>query len=915
MGMWRSADAPQGRSKSPWGRSLRLTLTGVVVGLLAFAPGLDAATTATPTAGILLDGAGASTDAALPSSFSEDILFAGQLTNPSAVRFLADGRVFVAQKNGVIKVFDSVSDTSPDQFADLSGNVHNFWDRGLLGFAIDPGFTTGRPYVYVLYTYDAPIGGSPPTWGDGCPTPPGATADGCVVSARLSRLTANGNVMTGSEQVLVNDWCQQYPSHSVGSLAFGADGMLYVSGGDGASFNFADYGQDGSPLNPCGDPPGGVGATLAPPTAEGGALRSQDLRTTADPTTLDGAILRVNPDTGAAAAGNPLIASTDVNARRIIAHGLRNPFRFTIRPGTSEVWLGDVGWNTWEEINRIVDPLGTVENFGWPCYEGSGTQSGYDAANLAICENLYAAGGVVAPYYAYNHAAQVVAGESCPTGSSSIAGLAFYQGGSYPTQYNGALFFADYSRDCIWVMFPGTNGLPNPANRLTFASTASNPVDLQIGPGGDLFYADFDGGSIRRIRYVGTPPPPPTGTLAAYSFNEGTGTSAADASGNGLTGTLTNGAAWGSGRNAGAVQLDGTDDFVDLGNPAALQLTGSTTISAWINSSSFPVDDAAIVSRRTAASAGYQLDTTIDRGPRTIGFKLTNSTGGQMFRYGATALQLNTWYHVAGVYDAASATLHVYLNGQLNDGALVGTVTSTQQNPSSNVNVGRRPTGFNFGGRIDDVRIYGRALSQLEIQTDMNTAVGGGSPPGDGQPPTDPANLTATPVSQSQVNLAWTASTDNVGVTGYRLERCQGAACSNFAEIATPTGTAHNDTGLTAGATYRYRIRAADAAGNLSGYSNIASGTTQGAPNTAPTATISTPANLTLWRVGDTISFSGSASDAQDGTVATSGLVWTLVQQHCPSGQSSTRIPFRPSPGLRAARSSRPTTSIRPTWS
>ena len=65
--------------------------------------------------------------------------------------------------------------------------------------------------------------------------------------------------MTGTEQVLIEDWCQQFPSHSIGTLEFGADGTLYVSGGDGASFNFVDYGQDGNPVNPCGDPPGGVG--------------------------------------------------------------------------------------------------------------------------------------------------------------------------------------------------------------------------------------------------------------------------------------------------------------------------------------------------------------------------------------------------------------------------------------------------------------------------------------------------------------------------------------------------------------------------------------------------------------------------------------------------------------------------------
>ena len=160
---------------------------------------------------------------------------------------------------------------------------------------------------------------------------------------------------------------------------------------------------------------------------------------------------------------NPLAGSSDPNARRIIAYGLRNPFRFTIRPGTSEVWLGDVGWSTWEEINRIADPLGPVENFGWPCYEGRRQpparlrQREPEHLREPLCA---AAGAVVAPYYAYNHNAKVVPGESCrptPTAptSSSIAGIAFYPGGPFPDSYDGALFFADYSRNCIWVMFRG----------------------------------------------------------------------------------------------------------------------------------------------------------------------------------------------------------------------------------------------------------------------------------------------------------------------------------------------------------------------------------------------------------------------------------------------------------------------------
>ena len=277
-------------------------------------------------------------NAVVPSGFQETQAFSG-LTAPTAVRFAADGRVFVAEQCGLIKVFDNLSDPTASVYADLRTNVHQFWDRGPARHGARPA-VHDRPAVRVRAVH-ARRGDrrQRARWGDECPDPPGPQADGCVVSGRLSRLAG------GTEQVLIEDWCQQYPSHSVGSLAFGADGALYVSGGDGASFTFADYGQDGNPVNPCGDPPNGAGGSTTPPTAEGGALRSQDLRTTADPTGLNGAILRVNPDTGAAMPDNPNAASADANARRIIAHGLRNPFRFAMRPGTNDLYIGDVGWD------------------------------------------------------------------------------------------------------------------------------------------------------------------------------------------------------------------------------------------------------------------------------------------------------------------------------------------------------------------------------------------------------------------------------------------------------------------------------------------------------------------------------------------------------------------------------------------
>src|SRR5215467_12326994 len=445
----------------------------------------------------------------LPAGFRDSVVLSG-LTNPTVLQFASDGRIFVGQKNGVIKVFQSLTDTSPVTVADLSAEVDDYWDRGLLGLALDPNFPA-NPYIYVLYTYDAPIGGTAPVWNDACPTPPGATTDGCVVSARVSRLQVSGNVMTGSEQVLVSGWCQQFPSHSIGTLLFGQDRYLYAGAGDGASFNNVDYGQYGAnyagdQANPCGDPPG----------AEGGALRSQSVRRTDGPATLNGAVLRIDPATGAGVPGNPFYSSSDANARRIVAYGLRNPFRFTQRPGTDELWIGDVGWNTWEEIDRVISPASaTASNFGWPCYEGASPQAGYQAAGLNLCSSLYSApGSVVAPYYTYNHSACVVTYTGCHTGGSSITGVAFYQGGSYPAQYNGALFFADHTRNEIWAMLPGTNGLPDPSRLQSFVGVdatggaAGHPVDLKIGPGGDLFYVDMEDGTVHRVTYTAANQPP-----------------------------------------------------------------------------------------------------------------------------------------------------------------------------------------------------------------------------------------------------------------------------------------------------------------------------------------------------------------------------------------------------------------------
>jgi glucose/arabinose dehydrogenase len=128
---------------------------------------------------------------AVAAGLTETTAFSG-LTFPTNIRFASDGRVFVAEKSGLIKVFASMSATSPTVFADLRGKVDDYWDRGLLGMTLAPNFPSD-PYVYVAYTYDAPVGGTSPVWNDACPNPPGPTTDGCVVSSRVSRLQASGS--------------------------------------------------------------------------------------------------------------------------------------------------------------------------------------------------------------------------------------------------------------------------------------------------------------------------------------------------------------------------------------------------------------------------------------------------------------------------------------------------------------------------------------------------------------------------------------------------------------------------------------------------------------------------------------------------------------------------------------------------
>ena len=321
-------------------------------------------------AGALAPAAPAST---LPPGFQESVVFSG-LANPTVVRFSPDGRVFVAQKDGRILVFDSLTDTTPTLFADLRPQVHNFWDRGMLGMALDPNFPA-TPDVYVLYTYDAAIGGITPTVGRrAAPDPARPTTDGCVVSGRLSRLTASGNVMTGSEQVLINDWCQQFPSHSVGSIEFGPDGALYVDRRRRSQLQLRRLRPDEATraaTRPAARAP--TSPRRRPRAARCAA------RTCAAPATRPGStapLLRHRPDDRARRLpGNPLRpVHTDANAAASSRTGCATRSARPSGPGRPSCGSGTSAGARGRRSTASSTSPTNATNFGWPCYEGTPAQ-------------------------------------------------------------------------------------------------------------------------------------------------------------------------------------------------------------------------------------------------------------------------------------------------------------------------------------------------------------------------------------------------------------------------------------------------------------------------------------------------------------------------------------------------------------
>jgi PKD repeat protein len=249
-----------------------------------------------------------------------------------------------------------------------------------------------------------------------------------------------------------------FPGHTIGSLRFASDGTLFVTNGDGANPAFADV----------------------------NALRAQNLDS------LAGKILRINPN-GSAPSDNPFYNGNPNAIRsKVWAYGIRQPFRIALDPDSGDLYVGDVGWNTWEEINRVVKG----GNYGWPCYEGGSSGSAPQPqfqAGFAQCQGLPPS-AVKPPLYAYGR-----------TEGTAVVGGTFYSGTAYPEQYRGNLFFADYSGEWIrrMIFAPDKSIASVELFATGLGPGTGGPVDLQVGPDGLLYYIVFTRGEVRRFRYGG----------------------------------------------------------------------------------------------------------------------------------------------------------------------------------------------------------------------------------------------------------------------------------------------------------------------------------------------------------------------------------------------------------------------------
>jgi glucose/arabinose dehydrogenase len=428
----------------------------------------------------------------LPAGFTSDnVVPDTPFAVPTTLAFLPGGRMLVAEKAG--KVWAVLNGTrSPTPLWRGEAEVLNESDRGLLGLAVDPAYVTNH-FIYLFYTVDPDSDG----------VDNNDDAFGRLTRYTVSFTDSNTVDYTSRKVLLGATWPEgpvsDSPSHTEGDLQWGADGSLFVSAGDGAGYTNADAG---------GHDPDLFGPGRARPVEDIGAFRAQWIGS------LAGKILRINPSTGEGYPDNPFWNGDPRSVQsRVWCYGLRNPFRFTVRPGTGSplpsdhrpgtLFLGDVGWNTWEEQN-IAREGG--HNFGWPCWEGPIPRPEYAASHpihhscdsLGLGDNT---GVLTQSTMYYPHTASTPSVPPGMIGGTAIGGV-FYRGHIYPSEYRNRYFFCDFLAG--WIRVATVDENDHVVSASDFAQSAAGPVDLDVDPvTGDLYYVAINIGQIRRIRWTG----------------------------------------------------------------------------------------------------------------------------------------------------------------------------------------------------------------------------------------------------------------------------------------------------------------------------------------------------------------------------------------------------------------------------
>ena len=326
--------------------------------------------------------------------------------------------------------------------------------------------------------------------------------------------------------------------------------------------------------------------------------------------------------------------------------------------------------------------------------------------------------------------------------------------------------------------------------------------------------------------------------MAAYSFNEGVGTVVGDASGNNNNGTIT-GATWSASGKFGKAISIASARYVSVPDAGSLHLTTGMTLEAWVNPSALSGGWRTVIFKERPGGMAYSLYAN-NNSNRPVGQVFTtaeqNSTG-------TAQIPLNTWTHLATTYDGGALKLFV-------NGSQVVERRGVRRNRELDGLLkmgGNAVWGEWFSGLIDEVRIYNRALSAAEIQTDLATPVVAQ----DATPPTAPTGLLMTARTQNSISVSWNASTDNVGVAGYGLYK-NGASAGN-----SPVTTA-TLSGLSCGTSFSIGVDAVDQAGNRSPVTSINAATASCDTN-PPTVQLTAPlANST---VTGAITVSANATD------------------------------------------------------